>query len=318
MAKTSTVYIPKRKTPSVKDFFGNASPEKIDYPINMDMVKKYFNVTDDPSKADVAMVFVTSPAGMVGYDKEDRSKGGSGYVPISLQYDTYTAEHAREHSLGAGDPVIDPTITDRTYKGKTITAANKSDLTMIRDAKAAMNGKPVIVCASLSTPMIMAEFEKEVDAIVVNFKVQDQAMLDILSGKAEPSGLLPLQLPANMQTVEEQYEDVPHDMQAYKDAVGNTYDFAYGLNWKGVIKDARTMKYQFQVATPKITNAAGKISLSSTTPGAQIYYSTNGSQPSFTAGQLYKAPIAVKQGVVIKAIAKINGKNNSRVAVLKM
>ena len=318
LAKTSTVYIPKRKTPSVRDFFGNASPEKIDYPINIDMVKKYFNVTDDPSKADVAMVFVTSPAGMVGYDKEDRSKGGSGYVPISLQYDTYTADHAREHSLGAGDPVIDPTITDRTYKGKTITAVNKSDLTTILQTKAAMNGKPVIVCASLSSPMIMAEFEKEVDAIVVNFKVQDQAMLDILSGKAEPSGLLPLQLPANMQTVEEQYEDVPHDMEAYKDATGNTYDFAYGLNWKGVIKDARTAKYQYQVSAPKISYAGGKAIISSTTPGAQIYYSTNGSLPAFTAAQLYKEPIAVKQGVVVKAIAKINGKNNSSVASINI
>jgi len=25
---------------------------------------------------------------------------------------------------------------------------------------------------------------------------------------------------------------------------GNVYDFAYGLNWKGVIKDARTAKYK--------------------------------------------------------------------------
>ena len=315
LAKTKTVYIPKRVAPSVRDFFGNATVEKVDYPVNMDMVKKYYNVTDDPSKADVAMVFVTSPSGMVGYNKDDRSKGGNGYVPISLQYDTYTAEHAREHSLGAGDPVIDPTITDRTYKGKTITASNKTDLTMIRDAKAAMKGKPVIVCAALSGPMIMAEFEKEVDAIVVNFKVQDQAVMDIVSGAAEPGGLLPLQLPANMQTVEEQYEDVPHDMEPYKDAAGNKYDFAFGLNWKGVIKDARTAKYQYQVATPKIMYAGGKATISSATPGAKIYYSTNGSLPAFTAGQLYNAPVAIKAGEVIKAVAKIYGKNNSNVAI---
>ena len=315
LAKTKTVYIPKRVTPSVRDFFGNATVEKVDYPVNMDMVKKYYNVTDDPSKADVAIVFVTSPSGMVGYNKDDRSNGGNGYVPISLQYDTYTAEHAREHSLGAGDPVIDPTITDRTYKGKTITASNKTDLTMIRDAKAAMKGKPVIVCAALSSPMIMAEFEKEVDAIVVNFKVQDQAVMDIVSGAAEPGGLLPLQLPANMQTVEEQYEDVPHDMEPYKDAAGNKYDFAFGLNWKGVIKDARTAKYQYQVATPKIMYAGGKATLSSATPGAKIYYSTNGSLPVFTAGQLYNAPVAIKAGEVIKAVAKIYGRNNSNVAI---
>ena len=50
-------------------------------------------------------------------------------------------------------------------------------------------------------------------------------------------------MPANMQTVEEQYDDTPHDMQPYVDAEGNAYDFAFGLNWAGVIEDARTATY---------------------------------------------------------------------------
>lgn len=40
--------------------------------------------------------------------------------------------------------------------------------------------------------------------------------------------LLPCQLPADMRTVEEQFEDTPHDMRCYTDADGNTYDFAFG------------------------------------------------------------------------------------------
>jgi beta-glucosidase len=74
--------------------------------------------------------------------------------------------------------------------------------------------------------------------------VQGQAVLDIMTGKSEPSGLLPLQMPVDMQTVEKQKEDVPNDMQCYKDSEGHVYDFGYGLNWKGVIKDARTEKYK--------------------------------------------------------------------------
>ena len=50
-------------------------------------------------------------------------------------------------------------------------------------------------------------------------------------------------MPANMSTVEKQKEDVPYDMECHKDTEGNVYDFGYGLNWKGVIKDARTTKY---------------------------------------------------------------------------
>lgn len=95
----------------------------------------------------------------------------------------------------------------------------------------------------MDNPMVFQEFESKASAILVNFRVQDQAILDILSGKAEPSGLLPMQMPASMSVVEKQAEDAPHDMLCHKDAAGNVYTFGFGLNWKGVIKDARTAKY---------------------------------------------------------------------------
>ena len=106
-----------------------------------------------------------------------------------------------------------------------------------------MNGKPVIVVIKMSNPTIVEEFEKEIDALLVNFRIQDQALLDVISGAFEPTGLLPLQIPANMNTVEAQHEDVPFDMKAHIDSEGNIYDFAFGLNWSGIIQDARTNKY---------------------------------------------------------------------------
>ena len=33
-------------------------------------------------------------------------------------------------------------------------------------------------------------------------------------------------------------------MECYVDANGNTYDFAFGLNWSGVINDERVQTYQ--------------------------------------------------------------------------
>ena len=56
--------------------------------------------------------------------------------------------------------------------------------------------------------------------------------------------LLPMQLPADMRTVEEQFEDVPRDMRCWVDADGNAYDFAFGLDWSGVIKDGRVARYK--------------------------------------------------------------------------
>ena len=96
----------------------------------------------------------------------------------------------------------------------------------------------------MSKPMVFSEFEKDAEAILVSFDVQDQAILDILSGTAEPSGLLPMQMPADMKTVEMQKEDVPYDMICHVDSEGNAYDFGFGLNWNGVIKDARVGKYR--------------------------------------------------------------------------
>jgi beta-glucosidase len=114
---------------------------------------------------------------------------------------------------------------------------------MILDTKAAMKNKPVILSIGLSNPMVFTEFEKEVYAIIVDFGVQVQAFLEIIAG-VEPSGLLPVQMPVHLKTVELQNEDVPHDMEVHIDEEGNKYDFAFGLNFKGVIQDQRTSEYK--------------------------------------------------------------------------
>lgn len=211
-------------------------------PVPVELLSKYFTVVKTPAEADFAIVFVDAPANGTGYDPADVAKGGNGYMPISLQYNDYTATHAREVSLAGGDPL--ESFTNRSYKGKTVKTSNKDQLDLILKTRRQMGSKPVIVQVDANRPMVMSEFEGVADAILFGFSVQKQAILDILSGKAEPSGLLPMQLPADMQTVEEQLEDVTRDMRCHVDSEGNTYDFAFGMNWKGVINDARTEKYK--------------------------------------------------------------------------
>jgi beta-glucosidase len=310
LPKGKTVYIPKKYTPSMQGFFGPPSKEKWEEAVGPELAKKYFNLTDDPSKADYAIVFVKSPYGGAGYDGEDVKKGGNGYVPITLQYGPYTATHARAKSIAAGDP-SEPGVTDRAYKGKSITAGNYQDLKTIRETKAAMKGKPVIVIVTLSKPAILAEFEKDANAIIADFGVQNQALLDIITGAAEPSGLLPVQMPANMKTVELQHEDIPHDMECYKDSEGHVYDFGFGMNWKGVINDSRTKKYVAPLSRPLIKATANKVSISSPSAGAKIYYTTDGTTPSFAETNEYKAAFNAKKGTTIKAIAKRDGGNSS-------
>jgi beta-glucosidase len=242
LEKNKTVYIPKKFTPAGRNFLGMETPASLNYPVNIDIVKKYFNVTDNPDEADFACVFVNSPYSGIGYDREDVKKGGTGYVPVSLQFGEYTAKQARETSLAGGDPL--EKFTNRSYRNKKSTATNTTDLGMINDTYKKMKGKPVIVSVKMSHPMVFSEFEKNANAILVHFDVQDQALLDMMTGAAEPSALLPMQMPASMEVVEKQAEDVPHDMECYVDDQGNKYDFGFGLNWKGVIMDERIKKYK--------------------------------------------------------------------------
>lgn len=236
------VYFPKRHFPPIPGLWGGMSEDHTDYPMDPSLVAKYYDIVDTPEEADFALVDIWGPAISVGWDAADVKKGGNGYVPISLQYEPYTARNARAVSIAGGHHT--ESFTNRSYKGKTVTTRNYDDLLLVRETKKAMGDKPVVVVLCLDKPAVLKEIEPLADAILVSFGVQNQAVLDVLSGKAEPSGLLPMQLPADMETVETQKEDVPHDMIPYCDSEGHKYDFAFGLNWKGVIEDERVKKYR--------------------------------------------------------------------------
>ena len=235
------VYLPKRHFPAIPGLWGGMSEEHWDYPFSPEQIKKYYDIVSTPEEADFALVGICGPALSIGWDAADVKRGGNGYLPISLQYLPYTAILAREESIAGGHHT--ETFTNRSYKGKTVTTRNEDDLRLVTETRKAMGGKPVVVVWQLDKPAVPAEFEPEADAILVSFGVQNQAVLDIVSGRAEPSGLLPMQLPADMATVETQQEDVPHDMVPYTDRAGNAYDFAFGMNWNGVIRDDRTARY---------------------------------------------------------------------------
>jgi hypothetical protein len=76
---------------------------------------------------------------------------------------------------------------------------------------------------------------------------------------------------------------------------------------------------QQQVATPTIGPAGGTytssvtVTISDSTSGATIYYTTNGSTPT-TASTAYSGPITLSQSATVKAMAAASGMANSNVA----
>lgn len=236
------VYVPKRHFPAIPGMWGGISEEKTEAPIDLALVGKYFEVVNSPEEADFALCLIQEPSNGWGFTYDDVKRGGNGYMPLSLQYEDYTAADARAVSIAGGDPM--EKTTNRSFRGKTIKTYNRDDMVMVQDTKRAMGRKPVVVVVETGRPLVLAEIEPYADAVLLSFNVQHQALLDLISGHNEPSALLPMQMPADMAAVEAQLEDVPRDMRCYRDADGHDYDFAFGMNWSGVISDERVKKYK--------------------------------------------------------------------------
>lgn len=251
----------------------------VEYAFDLKLASEYFNVVTDELRpetdlnniteediirrtdftdVDFALVKLNAPKNGVGYVAEavnlDPSAGeiDNGYYPISLTFGSYTAdpEVVREYPL-AVDPDEELAWQEaggevgksRYYGGKT-NEGNTKDLDLMMEVKENIGDLPIAVYVSATNPFCCYEFEPSADAIVVGLGVSSNAVLDILAGRVEPKGLLPMQLPLDMATVERQMEDVGRDMECHVDTNGNSYDFAYGLNWSGVIDDERVAAYK--------------------------------------------------------------------------
>lgn len=237
------VYVPERHYPAARKFFGGWEDETWMRPASDELLREFgYKPVSSPGEADLCICFIKSPQGDFGYSIEDAERGGNGYVPITLQYEDYTATEAREHSLAGGDPK--EKSADRSYRGKSTKTYNRDDMVLVQQMRKEMGDKPVITVIETERPFVLSEIEPYSDAILLTFGVSNRAVMTLISGQTEPYALLPCQMPKDMATVEHNMEDVPGDLECYTDAAGHVYDFAYGLNWSGIIDDARTRRFK--------------------------------------------------------------------------
>jgi beta-glucosidase len=71
---------------------------------------------------------------------------------------------------------------------------------------------PTVVTVYLDRPAILTPIRGKARAILANFGVSDDALLDVVAGRAAPVGKLPFDLPSDMASVETQRSDVAHDL----------------------------------------------------------------------------------------------------------
>ncbi|MBE0605157.1 MAG: chitobiase/beta-hexosaminidase C-terminal domain-containing protein, partial [Deltaproteobacteria bacterium] len=95
---------------------------------------------------------------------------------------------------------------------------------------------------------------------------------------------------------------------------------AYLTGWTDSAVSSAAYTITGTVATPTFSPVAGtyttaqSVTLSTSTPGATIRYTTDGSTPTSTTGTVYSGPIGVSTTTTIRAIAYLTGWTNSAVA----
>ncbi|MGI6072227.1 MAG: glycoside hydrolase family 3 N-terminal domain-containing protein [Lachnospiraceae bacterium] len=237
-ASGKKVYIANKFSGGIPDRGGNVDPITSAPAFSRQAAGEFFTVVDLPDEADFALVLMDSPQSGNGTLKETGE-----VIPISLQYEDYTATAARENSIG-GD-IIDGVKENLSYRGKTVKTYNKYDLDVLRETCRLMKDKPIVVVLRCTNPVVPSEFEPVSSAVLISWgNTPEKIIMEALAGCFEPGGLLPFQMPADMEAVERHFEDTPRDIAPYIDSAGNAWDFAYGMNYSGIIYDERVKKYR--------------------------------------------------------------------------
>lgn len=84
---------------------------------------------------------------------------------------------------------------------------------------------PTVVDIYLDRPAVIPDIAAAAKGLFANFGACDEALLDIVFGRYEPQGKLPVEMPSSMEAVRNQKEDLPYDS---KDPL---FPFGFGLHY---------------------------------------------------------------------------------------
>ena len=96
----------------------------------------------------------------------------------------------------------------------------------IKRIKSLAKIKPVILVMSLKRPTVFSEIASVSDAIIADFQVQENILLEMIYGNFLPTGKLPFEIPSSIEAVKDQREDLPYD------SVNPLFKFGHGLNYQ--------------------------------------------------------------------------------------
>ncbi|RKN76743.1 glycoside hydrolase family 3 protein [Ulvibacterium marinum] len=85
--------------------------------------------------------------------------------------------------------------------------------------------KPTITVLTIQRPPVIPEINAASKAVIADFECEDDIILELIFGKFNPSGKLPIEIPSSVEAVEKQLEDVPYDSE------NPLYPYGHGLSY---------------------------------------------------------------------------------------
>ena len=199
-----------------------------------EMLSKDVTLVDDHEDADIAILFVDPSSG-------DYFTATAGYLELDI-------------CEGKEVPDVDDLCRpmEQTHRETTLSGIGK-----IAQIAAAVHAKGGKVIANINFPLawLVGNVERNVDCLTAGFETYPAATLDVIFGRYEPTGKLPITLPkgdavlaVNAEGVCVSPNDVPgydkdrympDEMKdengkayAYRDAAGNYYELGFGLRYQ--------------------------------------------------------------------------------------
>lgn len=106
----------------------------------------------------------------------------------------------------------------------------------VAKVKAIENAVPTTIVINMNNPWVINEVEPGAAAVVATYNVKGEALLDVLRGRFNPTGKLPITIPANQEAVAKNASDVPGYAEkfdyTYTNEAGDDYTFGFGLSYE--------------------------------------------------------------------------------------
>ena len=141
-------------------------------------------------------------------------------------------------SLDAADVALvwlRPTVFQRPehdYADIALSPLTGVDVNKVKQIEAV---KPTVLVINFINPWVINEVEPGAAAVVATFDVKAEALLDVVRGRFNPVGKLPLTIPANQAAVDRNAPDVPGYAETFDYAYTNRhkdkYVFGFGLSY---------------------------------------------------------------------------------------